>query len=156
MDKLHPPLSFGVFKPVGHVVVSFREAAQALSAVGQLHGEGFEDADITHYSAAQMRVQVDDDIRRSNPLASIGQDMSLVEKHGELADAGCDFLVVRARDADRAERVAVVARRLHAVTAQRYGRFIVEELIARSPGDEQSAESSETGLDVHVDPQPRA
>jgi len=150
MDKLHPPLSFGVFKPVGHVVVSFREAAQALSAAEQLHDDGFEDADITRYSAAQMRAQVDNDIRRSNPLASIGQDMNLIEKHGELADAGCDFLVVRARDADRAERIAVVARRLHAVTAQRYGPFIVEELIARAPGDAQSAESSETGLDVDV------
>lgn len=156
MDKLHPPLSFGVFKPVGHVVVSFREATHTLSAIGQLHDDGFEDADITRYSAAEMRAQVEEELRRSNPFASIGQDMNLIEKHGELADAGCDFLVVRARSADRAERVAVVARRLHAVTAQRYGPFIVEELIARPPGDEQSAESSETGLDVDVSPRPRA
>lgn len=152
MDTLHPPRSFGVFKPVGHIVVSFRDAAQALAAIGQLHDDGFEDADISHYSAAQMRAQVDDDLRRSNPLASIGQDMNLIEKHGELADAGCDFLVVRAHDADRAERIAVVARRLHAVTAQRYGPFIVEELIARAPGDAQSAESSETGLDNNSHP----
>ena len=82
--------------------------------------------------------------------------MNLIEKHGELADAGCDFLVVRARDAERAERIAVVARRLHAVTAQRYGPFIVEELIDRAPGDAQSAESSETRLDVDVGPRPRA
>lgn len=155
MDKLNPPRSFGVFKPVGHVVVSFPEAAQALSAIAQLRDDGFEDADITHYSAAQMRAQVDDEVRRSNPLASIGQDMNLIQKHGELADAGCDFLVVRARDADRAEQVAVIARRLHAVTAQRYGLFIVEELIARPLGDEQSAESPETGLDVDVSPRPR-
>ena len=51
--------------PGGHVVVSFREAAQALSAAEQLHDDGFEDADITRYSASQMRAQVDDDIRPS-------------------------------------------------------------------------------------------
>ena len=39
---------------------------------------------------------------------------------------------------------------MQAVSAQRYGSFMIEELIERTPGQAQVFESPERGLDVDV------
>jgi len=77
MDKTDPPASWGVFKPVGHIVIAFRGEAQV-----------------------------------------------------------------------QADRVAALARSLQAVAAQRYGSFLIEELIESTPGRNQVFESPDRGLDL--------
>ena len=67
-----------------------------------------------------------------------------------LAQSGCSFLVVNAPEDEQAERVAAVARRLDAVVAQRYGRFIIEELIDKTHGEAQVFESPARGIDIDV------
>ncbi len=42
------------------------------------------------------------------------------------------------------------ARSMQAVAAQRYGSFLIEELIERTPGEPQVFESPDRGLDVDV------
>lgn len=142
--------SFGVFKPVGHVVISFPSGEQAARAADEIDGMGLGDGAVTRLSDHEMVAQVDDDLARAGAMSQIGQEWNLVRAHRELAARGYHFLVVRAPHDDDARRVAEAAGRCGAERAQNYGRFIIEELIER-PGDlPQVAESPDRGLDAQT------
>jgi hypothetical protein len=53
LTKADRPLSFGSFKPVGHVVVALPDDAQADAAVAALLADGFDAEDILQYSTAE-------------------------------------------------------------------------------------------------------
>lgn len=148
MDKAHVPESFGVFKPVGHVVIAWRTAADLQAGVDSLSAQGVDAATLVRYSAQEMITQVDAELPNASPLASLGQELNLIHAHRKLAVDGCSFLVVPTADDARAELVAAVARALGAAAAQRYGRFIVEELVTAATTEAQHAESPATGLDL--------
>jgi hypothetical protein len=155
MDKTHPPKTFGVFKPVGHIIMAFRNDDDLHAAEHSLSGQGFSGQDMVSYSPEEMLAQTAEDFRSASPLASIGQDMNLIKAHRAFAEAGCSFLVVKASDDDHVQRAAEVARQSHAAAAQRYGRLIVEELISTPPGRNQVFESPDRGLDLDVPEQTR-
>ena len=136
MDKTDPPESFGVFKPVGHTVIAFRDAAQAQGATAALLALGVAGSALVRYSGPEMVAQVDAELPQASPLAGFGHELSLIKAHRALAEVGCSFLVVYTPDDSDAERVTEVARRFHAIVAQRYGRFVIEELI--EPGRDDS------------------
>lgn len=148
MDKAHLPESFGVFKPVGHVVIAWRTAADLQAGVDRLSAQGVDAATLVRYSPQEMIDQVDAELLSASPLASLGQELNLIQAHRALAVAGCSFLVVPSADDARALLVAGVARALGAAAAQRYGRFIVEELVTAPAAQAQHAESPATGLDL--------
>ena len=102
MDASGKPETFGVFKPVGHVIVAFPDAQAARDAESALAGNGFSAADIVAYTPEQMIRQADGDIANAGVLASIGQELNLVKAHRELAQKGHSFLVVAAAEDDRA------------------------------------------------------
>ena len=133
MNKTDVPESFGVFKPVGHVVIAFPAAADLQAAVSVLAEQGLAGAGLTRYTPDEMVRQVDADIQSASLLASMGQELNLVKAHRALA-----------------ERIAGVARLHHAVVAQNYGRFIIEELISPPTGEPQVFESPARGLDLPV------
>jgi hypothetical protein len=142
--------SFGVFKPVGHVVISFPHAEQAAAASQALAGMGLGADAVRPYTDQQMIAQIDRDLAQASPLASIGQEMNLVRAHRELAERGYHWLVVRAHDDEQAAQIAQLAQDHGAERAQHYGRFIIEELIDR-PGDlPQVGESPDRGLDAQT------
>lgn len=147
MDKQHIPESFGVFKPVGHVVITFRALGDLLRAEAALHEQGFAPSEIVRYTSKEMIEQVNAELERASPLAALGQDLNLIKAHRELAQEGCSFLVVHAPEQAHVDKVNAVAHALKAVAAQRYGRFVTEELIEGDPGDNQTIESPDTGLD---------
>lgn len=155
MEQNDLPEAFGVFKPVGHIVIAFRSAADQQAAAKQLLEQGFEASALVRFSADEMKAQADADLKDASPLASLGQELNLVKAHRELAVSGCSFLVVHAPSDELAERVASVARAGHAVTAQRYGRFLIEELVEQAPGESQVFESPDRGLDTEDPPAPR-
>jgi hypothetical protein len=140
LDKNDPPEPFGVFKPVGHIVIAYRSPAD-LQAAAQKLAQGFAAADLVRYTPAEMIAQVDAQLPEASPLASLGQELNLIKAHRELAEAGCSFLVVHAPQDEQADRVAAVARSTNAVAAQRYGRFIVEELIDVPPAQSHRSSS---------------
>ena len=152
MDKTDPPLSFGVFKPVGHTVIAFRTVVDLESAAQALRDQGFEADALVQYSPGEMVAQVEAERASASPLAALGQEQNLIEAHRLLALAGCSFLVVHAPDDALAAQVASVARHHRAAAAQRYNRFFIEELIADAPGEQQVFESPARGLDLPVDP----
>lgn len=148
MDKSHIPESFGVFKPVGHVVVAFRGTDDLQAAERSLTQQGFVPSALVSYTPAEMIAQVDTEIVKASPMAAIGQDLNLIKAHRELAEEGCSFLVVHAPEEAHVDKVTAVALALNAVAAQRYGRFITEELLdADGP---QTFESTDTGLNDTV------
>lgn len=142
--------SFGVFKPTGHVVLSFPTALHAQAAARQLQADGLPDDAVHAYSDQEMLQQIDEDRRHASALASIGQEMNLVLAHRALAERGYHWLVVRAADDALARRVADIARDCGAERAQAYGRFIIEELISRDDDLPQVGESPDRGLDAQT------
>ena len=101
MDKNNIPESFGVFKPVGHVVITFRTASDLQAAEAALSEGGFAASDMVRYTPAEMIAQVDAEVEKASPLAALGQDLNLIKAHRELAQEGCSFLVVHAPEQDR-------------------------------------------------------
>lgn len=150
MEQNDLPEAFGVFKPVGHIVIAFRSAADQQAAAQALQQQGFAASALVRFTPEEMKKQVDADVKSASVLASLGQELNLVKAHRALAESGCSFLVVHAPDDELAERVALVARSMKAVAAQRYGRFIIEELVEQAPGEPQVFESPERGLDVET------
>ena len=150
MDKQNPPTSHGVFKPVGHVVISFPSAQDQRAAAQALNTAGVPSNDVTPYSADEMTQQVKTDLERATALASMGQELNLVKAQGELAALGCHFLVVQVADDESARRVADTVRPFNAERAQHYGNFVIEELIEHSDDEPQVAESPDRGLDAQT------
>lgn len=148
MDKSDLPLSFGVFKPVGHAVLALRSEHDLLATINALLAQGFARATLVSYSPSEMMAQVDAELPTASPLAAMGQELNLIKAHRALAAAGCHFLIVPAGDQALAGRVAAVARATGAVTAQLYGRFIIEELISTPSSVPQVFESPDRGLDL--------
>ncbi|MBW8846732.1 MAG: hypothetical protein JF607_17330 [Burkholderiales bacterium] len=142
--------SFGVFKPVGHVVISFPQAAQATQAATAMAALDLAPGSLRHYSDREMVQQIDDDIAHASPLASVGQEMNLVLAHRALAARGYHWLVVYVTSDKQAAEVAAIAQAHGAERAQHYGHFIIEELIERPGGITQVAESPDRGLDAQT------
>ena len=149
MDR-EPELSFGAFKPVGHVVISLPTSAQADAAAQALVGLGLAVDAIRRYTNGEMLAQIDHDLARASPLADIGQDLNLIKAHRALAAQGYHWLVVRAVDDEQAAQVAQTAKSSGAETAQYYGYFIIEELIEHAADLPQVAESPARGLDTQT------
>jgi len=144
------PTSFGVFKPVGHVLMSFATAADSDAAVRGLRDAGFDDPDIARYTPSEMRDQAEQDIGNASGLASLGQDLNLVKAHLALALQGQSFVVVSAAHDEQVQRVTEVATHAHATRAQHYGTLLIEELIAPGTSARQTTESPDRGLDLQT------
>lgn len=129
MDKSDPPESFGVFKPVGHTVIVFRTAADLEAAATLLLADGFAPSSLVRYAPQEMVRQVDSELTDVSPLAQFGYEINLVREHRALAESGRHFLIVHAPDEAQTARVDEVVRTMKATSAQRYGRFVVEELM---------------------------
>lgn len=135
MDKTNPPETFGVFKPVGHTVITFRSTEDMETAVSALHEQRFADSALVRYTPDEMKTQVDTELRNASSLASFGYELDLIKIHRMHAQEGCSFLVVQAPDDAQAECVAAVARATKALSAQHYGTFMIEELSGLASGD---------------------
>jgi hypothetical protein len=150
MDKNKPPEAYGVLKPVGHVIVSFPNDADMRGAVAALADDGFASDDVVVYTPEQMMRQADANIADAGILSTIGQELNIIKALRDLAEEGFSFLVVKAPDADRAGRVADIAKRFHAQRAQKFGHLIIEELIPVGSDDRQVAESPDRGIDAQT------
>jgi tRNA A58 N-methylase Trm61 len=122
--------TFGVFAPVGHVVVALPNDEAADAAARELReNEGFDAADILQYEASE---EAQDMARRLDGItgtAEFGHEVVLMRKYKELADRGCGWLVVYAPEKERCEKVVEVARRHGALLAEKYHRLVVEDLL---------------------------
>ena len=129
MTKDDVPMSFGAFKPVGHVVVAFGEPAQSGAAAQDLQQQGFDAADILHYSAEEEAERLAQLFQHASGTSEFGHEIVLMRKYRELTEQGCDWLIVYAPDDAHAEKVAETVKRSNALLAVKYHRLLVETLI---------------------------
>ncbi|MEO8297565.1 MAG: hypothetical protein ABI574_07115 [Burkholderiales bacterium] len=143
--------SFGVFKPVGHVVISFPTIEQAHDARRALYALNLPgDEPVQYLSDEQMLVKTEDSMAHASPLATIGQELNLVKAQHALAKRGYHWLVVRVPGNDEAAQVAEIVKPFGAERAQHYGHFVIEDLIEAETGLPQVAESPDRGLDAQT------
>ncbi len=134
MDKSNPPTTFGVFKPVGHTLIAFRTEDELQAAITKLSSQGLAPASMVRYTAAEMKRQVDTELLTADPLANFGYELDLIREHKGLAEQGCSFLVVETPSDKLAGQVADFVRSAKPAAAQRYGRFMIENLTEPLPG----------------------
>jgi tRNA A58 N-methylase Trm61 len=121
--------TFGVFSPVGHVVVALPDDASAKAAAQALRDAGFEDDDILEYTAQEESQQMAQRLDGITGTAEFGHEVVLMRKYKELAERGCGWLVVYAPEKERCEKVVEVARQHGALLAEKYHRMVVEDLL---------------------------
>jgi hypothetical protein len=121
-------MSFGTFKPVGHVLIGM----PGNGAIGELERAlfraGFDTGLVwitPRESADELRALIDD----ASPLAGFGYEITLMRRYVELSNAGHRWLLVKVDSDEQAEAVGAAAREVGATLAVRYGRLVVEELI---------------------------
>ena len=85
MNFQNKPESFGVFKPVGHVIMTFPSNVNIQSVETTLLDAGFPNEDICYCNSEEMIEQIDKDIEKASFLASLGQEMNLIKSHREQA-----------------------------------------------------------------------
>jgi hypothetical protein len=127
------PTSFGVFKPVGHLMVGLPTQADA-DALAQLLAEGprTDDDDAgpaLHFAPADSVAELQALVEQAGPAAGFGYEITLLRRYLKLAQAGARWLLVPVRDTEAAAAAAEVARRCHALLAVHYRTLTVEELI---------------------------
>jgi hypothetical protein len=129
LTKADHPMSFGAFKPVGHVVVALPDEARTQAASAALREAGFDADDVLHYTADEEGSEMSQLLDHAGDFAGFGYELTLMRRYQQLAREGCSWLVVFAPDEARATRVADIARRFDARLAEKYHRLVVEDLI---------------------------
>lgn len=129
MHKDAPPKSFGVLKPVGHVVVGFARASDRDAAAQALAQRGFTEDDLVPFEAVEMHAQLEEQLGKASGVATFGYEIVLANHYRDLARDGHSWLVVRAGDDSRSAEIADVARAHGAVLADRYGTLVIEQML---------------------------
>ena len=128
-DAVALPTSFGVFKPVGHVVMGLPTQAQADALVAALHDAGWPGSAVRQFSpresVAELRAMVDN----AGTLAGFGYEITLLRRYLSLTEASYRWLLVKVDDNELAAAAAQVARACGATVAVHYRTLTVEELI---------------------------
>ena len=123
------PTSFGVFKPVGYVMMGVPTQSQIDALVSALHSAGWPASGVRQFapreSLAELRAMVDN----AGPLAGFGSEITLLKRYVALTEDGYRWLMVQADDSERAAAAAVLARASGATVAVYYRTLTVEELI---------------------------
>jgi hypothetical protein len=139
MSKMQPSEIF-VFKPLAHVVVSFRSAEDEAAAVRALEPLRLAGGAITRYSPQQMLAQLSEDVEGANAIAHAGQELNLLRAQHVPLDSGYHWLVVRAPDDDLARWVIGTVKVFGAERARRYDSVSIEELIESTAWIPESAD----------------
>lgn len=129
MTKTQVPVSFGAFKPVGHVVIAFPDDASAQQAARDLRDLGFGPEDILFYTGEEEGREMRDLLEGVSGTAEFGHEIVLMRRYCELAREGCGWLIVFAPEDEQALRVGEVVPRHGARLAERYHRLVVEDML---------------------------
>jgi hypothetical protein len=123
------PTSFGVFKPVGHVMMGLPTQTQLDALVSALHDAGWPAPGVRQFSpresVAELRAMVDN----AGPLAGFGYEITLLKRYLALTEEGYRWLLVQTEDSESATAAAALARASGATIAVHYRTLTVEELI---------------------------
>ena len=123
-----PPTQFGVFYPLGHVVLALESREDAERMRQLLIDGGYDESDVTLWSSSEVAAGARELEQSAGVLARLfGAEIAAMDKHIELADAGYTFLVAYCPSDLDTKRVMNVARRFRYALAQKYERFSITE-----------------------------
>jgi hypothetical protein len=134
MLKSNPPTAFGIFKPIGHTLIAFSDKTGLDVGKAKLNEAGFAAQALVEYTAQEMLAQVEFELTDLNPISTFGYELDLIRAHGDLAKVGCLFLIVEAKTDTLSALVAEIVKAIKPVSAQHYGRFMIEDLTEVVPG----------------------
>jgi len=121
--------SFGVFKPVGHVMVGLPLPGQLQALVRLLHGAGWNAETLLRFDPHEALPELEAMVDGAGVLAGFGFEITLLRRYLALTLEGYSWLLVRAEDVEQAQTVAAIARDCGARVAVHYRTLIIEELI---------------------------
>ena len=121
--------SFGVFAPVGYVIIAFPGDAEAAKARQALLTGGYEDDEIMTFTGQEVISDIENAQDKISVLAYMGAELDHQKVQLEAAKRGASFLVVYAPTEPETARVMNVARRFHAQIAHKYNRLTVEAIV---------------------------
>ena len=108
-----PPTQFGVFYPLGHVVVALESREDAERSRQLLIDGGYDESDVTLWSSSEVAAGARELQQSAGVIAKMfGAEIAAMDKHIELADAGYTFLVAYCPSDLDTKRLMNVARRL--------------------------------------------
>jgi hypothetical protein len=122
------PRPFGVFAPVGYLILAFQEDSDAAHAREALLTGGYDDDEILRFSGQQVIADIEGTRDDVSILAYLGAELAYQRQQLEYAKQRCTFLVVYAPTEAETTRVLNVARRFRARLAHKYNRLTVEEI----------------------------
>ena len=123
------PTSFGVFKPVGYVMVGLPTQNQSDALVIALHGAGWLGASVLHFTPRESIAELHALVNNASSVAGFGYEITLLRRYLALAKEGYRWLLVKVEDSEHAAAAAEHARHCGATLAVYYRTFTVEELL---------------------------
>lgn len=120
---------FGIFYPVGYIVVGFPDEADALQVQQDLLTGGYEAGDCTLHRAREVAEAATRNLRNNDGfLAMLGKSDDAVRVHLRAAEKGATFVLIYAPGDLESSRAMTVVRRAPFEFAHRYHRFVIESL----------------------------
>lgn len=124
-----PPTDFGIFYPIGYLVVAFPTREDAQRVQQDLMTGGYDPADCVLFTCAEVA----DAARRNLDantgwLARLGKSDDAVQRHLDAAEQGAAFLLIHAPGETDVTRAMNVIRRGRFEFAHKYHRFAIEDL----------------------------
>jgi hypothetical protein len=128
-EKPQYPTSFGLFYPVGYLVVGFKSKEDALRVQQDLKTGGYEPDDCVFFSCKEVTEAATDNLEKNEGfLPRLGWADEAIKVHLETAKEGGSFLVIYAPDKLSSDRAMNVIRNVSFAFAHRYHRLAIEEL----------------------------
>jgi len=123
------PTSFGVFKPVGSLMVGLPTQQQADALVVALHGAGWPGGAVLHFRPRETLAELEAMVEGAGALAGFGYEITLLRRYVDLTRQGYCWLLVKVDGVEPAAAAAAIARGCGATLAVHYRTLVVEELI---------------------------
>lgn len=123
------PVSFGVFNPVGKVVVGLPSQDQLDAVAHALAAEGWQAEDVVEFIPPGAEEDISKMADSASALADFGYERTLLNRYRDMTHRGVRWLLVTVEDLDHAQRLAAIAKAHGAEMATYYRRFAIEELI---------------------------
>lgn len=116
------PTSFGVFKPVGCLMVGLPTQALAAGLVEALHGAGWPGGEVLHFTPRESLAEPKVMVENAGSMAGFGCGITLLRRYVGLAKIGYRWVLAKVDGVDHAPRLqprsrVVAARALQSTTA---------------------------------------
>lgn len=121
----------GLFYPTGHLVIGFDDDGDAQAAHDDLRRAGFPEDDITDVPARKMEEEATRNLERPNLMSSLGSSLPVREKQLQLAQQGCDFVMVLANSAAKETQAIDAVSDRSVRYAVKYRTLVIEDMRAR-------------------------